>query len=77
MGETAEATLTLPEEDVYAEFCKREWCDGLPFVAPTAERVRAMRAGARGQLPDTLGVMPPLWRDCTNSARAVAASRSK
>ena len=73
MGETAEATLTLPEEDVYAEFCKREWCDGLPFVAPTAERVRAMRAGARGQLPDTLGVMPPLWRDCTLEKLAINA----
>jgi len=33
--ETVDATLTLPEEDVYAEFCKREWCDGLPFVPPT------------------------------------------
>ena len=42
MSEAAGATLTLPEEDVYSEFCKREWCDGLPFIPPTPERVRAM-----------------------------------
>jgi hypothetical protein len=34
--------LQLPEEDVFAEFVKRDWCDGLPIVPPTPERVRAM-----------------------------------
>ena len=62
MSEAVEATLTLPEEDVYAEFCTREWCDGLPFVPPTAERVRAMLAGARTKAAESLGAMAPLWR---------------
>jgi hypothetical protein len=26
--------LQVPEDDVYAEFVKRDWCDGLPIVAP-------------------------------------------
>src|SRR5690348_17338934 len=73
MAEAVDATLTLAEEDVYAEFCKREWCDGLPFVSPTPERVRAMLAGARAKPAESLGVMPPLWRDCTREKLAVNA----
>ncbi len=73
MAEAVETTLTLAEEDVYAEFCKREWCDGLPFVPPTPERVRAMLAGARRKPEESLGVMPPLWRDCTLEKVAVNA----
>jgi hypothetical protein len=68
-----DAALTLPEEDVYAEFCKREWCDGLPFVPPTAERVGMMLAGARAEPAETLGLMPPLWRECTIEKLAVNA----
>ncbi|HSE06484.1 MAG TPA: UGSC family (seleno)protein, partial [Methylomirabilota bacterium] len=73
MTEVAEAALTLPEEDVYAEFCKREWCDGLPFVPPTAERVHAMVGGARTKPAESLGVMPPLWRECSVEKLAVNA----
>src|SRR5678815_4073626 len=73
MAEVVEAALTLAEEDVYAEFCRREWCDGLPFVSPTPERVRAMLAGARTKPAESLGVMPPLWRDCPLEKLAVNA----
>jgi hypothetical protein len=73
VSQALDATLTLPEEEVYAEFCKREWCDGLPFVPPTAERVRAMLAGARAEPAETLGLMPPLWRECTLEKLAVNA----
>jgi hypothetical protein len=73
VSQVVETTLTLPEEDVYAEFCKREWCDGLPFVPPTAERVRAMLAGARTKPAESLGVMAPLWRECTVEKLAVNA----
>src|SRR5229473_4800987 len=73
MSETVDLSLTLPEEDVYAEFCKREWCDGLPFVPPTPERVRAMLAGARTKPAESLGVMPPLWRECAVEKLAVNA----
>src|SRR5258708_12057890 len=47
---------------------------GLPIVAPTRERVDAMLAGARadgGEPP--LGIMPPLWRECTLEKLAVNA----
>jgi hypothetical protein len=65
--------LELPEDQVYAEFVRREWCDGLPIVAPTPERVRAMLAGAGADPGESLGVMPPLWRDCTLEKLAVNA----
>ena len=73
MSATVDATLTLPEEDVYGEFCKREWCDGLPFVPPTPERVRAMLAGTRLAPTAGLGLMPPLWRDAVVEKLAVNA----
>ena len=73
MSEAVETALTLPEEDVYAEFCNREWCDGLPFVPPTAERVRAMLAGARTKPAESLGMMAPLWRECAVEKLAINA----
>jgi len=63
--------LELEERDVYAEFVRRQWCDGLPIVPPTPERVREMLGGADGA--ESLGVMPPLWRDCTLEKIAVNA----
>jgi len=63
--------LDLDERDVYAEFVRRQWCDGLPIVPPTPERVREMLGGADGA--ESLGVMPPLWRDCTLEKIAVNA----
>ena len=65
--------LTLPEEEIYAEFVRRQWCDGLPVVPPTPERVAAMLAGARADGAESLGLMPPLWRDCTIEKLAVNA----
>ena len=65
--------LTLPEEEVYAEFVRRQWCDGLPVVPPTRERVAAMLAGARADGAESLGLMPPLWRDGTLEKLAVNA----
>ncbi len=67
------ATVQLEEDDVYPEFVRREWCDGLPFVAPTRARVDAMLAGARADGAESLGLMPPLWRECTLEALAVNA----
>ncbi len=63
----------LEEQEVYAEFVRREWCDGLPIVAPTRERVDAMLAGARADGAESLGSMPPLWRECTLEKLAVNA----
>jgi hypothetical protein len=66
-----ESRLTLAEDAVYPEFVRREWCDGLPIVAPTPSRVEAMLAGADGR--ESLGLMPPLWRECTVDKLAVNA----
>jgi hypothetical protein len=64
------SVLDTPES-VYAAFCERDWCDGLPIVPPTEERVQAMLGGAP---PDrSLGAMPPLWRHATLEKLAVNA----
>ena len=65
--------LELPEEEVYEEFVKRGWCDGLPIVPPTPERVAAMLAAASADPARSLGLMPPLWRECTIEKLAVNA----
>ena len=66
-------SLTLGEDDVYAEFVSREWCDGLPIVAPTPARVDRMLAGVRADRSESLGSMPPLWRDCRIETLAINA----
>jgi len=65
--------LRVPEEDVYTEFVKREWCDGLPIVPPTPERVRAMLAACPEDPARVLGVMPPIWREASIEKLAVNA----
>jgi hypothetical protein len=65
--------LTIDEHDVYAEFVRREWCDGLPIVPPTRERVDAMLAGAKADGAESLGLVPPLWREATLEKVAVNA----
>src|SRR5262249_57676756 len=65
--------LSLPEEDVFAEFVKREWCDGLPIVPPTPERVHAMMATSPEDPARVLGVMPPIWREASIEKLAVNA----
>ena len=69
LPETLE-TLDTPEA-ILAAFCEREWCDGLPIVPPTEERVRTMLGGAAAQR--SLGAMPPLWRQATLEKLAVNA----
>jgi hypothetical protein len=58
-------------EAVLAAFCERDWCDGLPIVPPTEDRVRAMLGRLDGAT--SLGVMPPLWREATLEKLAVNA----
>ena len=70
---TSESTIEIDDdpEALLAEFSKRQWCDGLPIVPPTEARVRLMLAGADpGQ---SLGAMPPLWRQATLEKLAVNA----
>src|SRR5436189_1215798 len=69
LPETLE-TLDTPEA-ILAAFCEREWCDGLPIVPPTEERVRTMLGEAPADR--SLGAMPPLWRQATLEKLAVNA----
>lgn len=52
-------TLTIDAERIDDEFEARGWSDGLPVVAPTAARVRAMLAGAGRDANEEFGTMPP------------------
>ena len=64
-------TVADTPEALLALFCEREWCDGLPVVPPTEERVRAMLGKAPADR--NLGAMPPLWRQATLEKLAVNA----
>ena len=67
--------LELPDsqEAVLAAFCERNWCDGLPVIAPTPERVEAMLEAVRGDPSESLGAMPPLWGEVTLEKLAINA----
>jgi hypothetical protein len=58
-------------EAVLAAFCERQWCDGLPIVPPTEDRVYRMLGNAPADR--LLGAMPPLWRLATLEKLAVNA----
>jgi hypothetical protein len=58
-------------EALLEAFVERGWCDGLPIVPPTEDRVRAMLGGAPADR--SLGAMPPLWHEATLQALAVNA----
>jgi hypothetical protein len=70
-----DATRILEVEDspdaVLEAFVERGWCDGLPIVPPTEERVRIMLADA--DRTRSLGPMPPLWREVTLEVLAINA----
>jgi len=70
-SETDSIMVEDSPEAVLAAFCERNWCDGLPIVPPTEERVRAMLG--RFDRERVLGVMPPLWREASVEKLAVNA----
>ena len=69
----APATIDIPDDPIAIldAFTERNWADGLPIIAPTAERVSAMLDGRDGA--KSLGIMPPLWRQVTLEKLAVNA----
>jgi hypothetical protein len=71
--DTLPRELEVDEDAVYDEFVRRGWCDGLPFVSPTPERVGAMVATGTMDPARSFGLMPPLWRECTVEKIAVNA----
>jgi hypothetical protein len=68
-----ERELTVDDDPLalLAAFTERAWCDGLPIVPPTPERVAAMLGGGDGAR--VLGAMPPLWRQVVLEKLAVNA----
>jgi hypothetical protein len=70
---TIPADLTVDDDPttLLLEFSNRQWCDGLPIVPPTPERVAAMLGGRDGAR--SLGPMPPVWRRATLEKLAVNA----
>jgi hypothetical protein len=60
-------------EAIYAFFEERRWGDGLPLVAPTAQRVEAMLAGVGGDREEVLAVLPPRSGLATRRVVAVNA----
>lgn len=58
-------------EAILAEFVKRDWCDGLPIVPPTEDRVTRMLGGRDPKR--SLGAFAPMWRQATLEKLAVNA----
>ncbi|HEU5323035.1 MAG TPA: hypothetical protein VFX28_19675, partial [Methylomirabilota bacterium] len=58
-------------EALLAAFVERQWCDGLPIVPPTEDRVQAMLGGRDPERSP--GALPPLWRQATLDKLAVNA----
>lgn len=48
----------LPEE-IYRLFCDNTWCDGLPIIPPTEDRVLKMLEGTRREANEVIGLIPP------------------
>jgi hypothetical protein len=65
VGETWEEFQELVE--------RRGWGDGLPLVPPTPERVHTMLGAEAPSKDESLGRVPPSWREATKEAVAVNA----
>lgn len=75
MGESYETLdlVDLSPDALYDLFEVRGWGDGLPLVAPTAERVDAMLAAAGGDADEVLAVLPPRFGKATRRMVAINA----
>lgn len=52
---------------------QRGWGDGLPVIPPTPERVERMLGELGGRAAESLGGVPPSWREATLGSVAVNA----
>jgi hypothetical protein len=74
VGTAATERFTFADEDEALEtFHARRLTDGLPFVPPTAERVRAMIAGSDRRASEVIAVIPPRWAEATVENIAINA----
>ena len=65
-------TLSLEESDVQEYFFDHGWTDGLPIVAPSADRVQAMLSAGEVEADELLGSVPE--RNISVSAEKVAVN---
>jgi hypothetical protein len=73
-ADTAVEPLTFARDDEVLEaYHARRWTDGLPFVLPTEERVRAMVAGSGRPRSEVIAVVPPRWATATAENVAINA----
>lgn len=71
---TSEAIeLDEDPEALDAHFSAQQWSDGLPIVAPTEGRVRAMLAAVERDPQESLGAMAPGWGQATLEKLAINA----
>jgi hypothetical protein len=61
------------DDEVQESFHARRWTDGLPIVAPTFKRVRAMIAGSGRRGSEVIAVIPPRWAEATVENIAINA----
>ena len=64
VGTEPEADIQVVEvepdaEALFEEYCARGWCDGYPFIPPTAERVSRMLTYTDRDPDDVIGQVPP------------------
>lgn len=69
----AEALTFDSQDEALEAFHAKGWTDGLPVILPTAERVRAMIAGAGRPAGEVIGSVPPRWADATVENIAINA----
>ncbi|MCY3925723.1 MAG: hypothetical protein OXG52_09490 [bacterium] len=67
------ATVDLDDADVFEEFHRRGWSDGLPVVPPTPERVGALLGHAGLAADDVLGSIEARARSLTAQQAAANA----
>src|SRR4029079_13756078 len=60
-------------EDEHEAMFARGWCDGLPLVAPTEDRVMRMLQGTTRRPEDVVAVVPPDLVECSVEKVAINA----
>lgn len=69
------ATVSVADdvEDVNNLFYKNSWCDGLPIIPPTVERVEKMLSGTSLKPDQLIGLIPPRMGAATVQVIAINA----
>jgi hypothetical protein len=67
--------LVLPDspEEIFQEYSKRGWTDGLPIIPPTEESVERMVAFTGRDTQEVIACLPPTWGAATVEFIAINA----